>query len=350
MKKRVLFISGGGTKIVFLASVAIQLMKVKKIRFHHIVGVSAGSLLSLLLAMNEFTLIKENVLRSSTRDIFKHHPKSILGIVLTIWNVVTGKIHLYNDESLGLKIKSLITEDKFNRYKSDPTTAKCYVICVDVNNGEELVIDLKNESYNDAINYVLASASIPVFVDKKVIKGRNLFDGGLRSHIGASVWLRSNVKQINECYSIYSRPSDLNNITWKLPKVSEVKKKVLIGGLIYGCLIGPLLSSFNFGIVFNVGIIYLNIIIAISLIVNGLQINIISMIQRSVEILNLEVSKSDEREADNLCYKHLKRNQKIFAPYKLLDGPYENSEEDNLRMWNLGIESVEENPELWRKL
>ncbi len=184
----------------------------------------------------------------------------------------------------------------------------------------------------------------------KTVIGRNLFDGGIRSHIGAATWLKQNVKQINECYSIYSRPRDLEYINWSFPEIKPFKKVLLITGILYTLLLGPLLSSvpFETGWMTNTALIYLNMAIGAGLIVSGMQINITKLLNRVVEVMNLEISKSDEKESDVICAKHMKRNEKIFAPYKLLKNAYANSKEDNLKMWSLGVEAVEENPNLWK--
>lgn len=302
MKKKVLFISGGGTKIVFLSAVALTLIQKKKLKFQHFVGVSSGAIISLLLALGKYDQLENEVMNLDSTDIFNVEPKSLQGKLKSLWNTIRGETYLYDDSALKSKLMTLVTKDQFNRYQRDENAPKAYVLVVDINNGTELLIDLKLFDYEIAIDYVMASTSIPVFVKHKTINGRNLFDGGLRSHIGSATWLKKHVKTINESYSIYSRPRDLENITWKLPEI----------------------KWFGFGMV--------------------------NMLDRTIEILNLEISKSDEREADIILANNLKRNEKIFAPYKLMDSVYDNSPEDNARMWNLGIEAVEEEPNLRKEI
>jgi len=352
MKNKVLFLSGGGTKIVFLASVALHLIRSKKLHFQHYVGVSAGSLISIMLAMRKYDELETSVLDTKTSDIFRYNPKSFIGTFLALWNVLSGKTYLYDDSALKNRLKKMITKDQFERYIKDPNTPKCYIICVDVNNGKELLIDIKKQNYYNAINYILASTAIPVFVGHKIVNGRKLYDGGLRSHIGAATWLRKHIDQINECYSVYSRPQDLENITWIMPKPESTKRYLLIVGLIYSMIIGPFLSSINLDIGFLNQTVwtYANILLGFGIMAGGLQFNIVKLLDRIIEIMNLEISKSDEKESDLLCYGKLKRNEKIFAPYKLLDNAYSNTPEDNKKMWNLGVEAVEENPNLWKSI
>lgn len=255
MKKKVLFISGQDNKRVFLASVAHTLVKKKGIKFQHIVGVSSGALIGLLLAIGNYDELE------SVKPTF-----------------------IQRIRGLKSRLKTIITKDQFKRYQKAEKTPRAYIILVDINTGYELIIDVKKHEYEVVIDYLITSLTM----NHKKINGRNMMNGCLRSHTGSSTWLKKNVSLINECYSIYSHPKDLENITWELRVIP---------------------------------------------------------FRRIIEILNLEVSKIEEVKSDIILMNVLKRNEKIFAPYKLYDKKY-----DALKTWRIGVETVEDEPNLIKEI
>lgn len=296
---KALFISGGGTKIPFLGASASRLITEYDYNFNTIVGVSAGAILSLPLAMGLHEEMKDMVISQTDKSIFKYSPNTWLGKVVATLNVLSGKGYLLNDSRLAESIKSVVTKERFNKYKYNRKMATCYVVVVDIETGEELLVNLKTLSYDQAIEYVLASSSIPVYVGPRKINDRYLYDGGMRSHIGSYLYLKENGDNVKECVSIFSRANDLETYKWEYPK-----KK-----------------WFSF--------------------------NILKVLSRTIEIMNIEISKSDEYKADYYCDERGIKHHKIFAPFKLSNNPYENGKTLNMTMWKKGVEEVDKNALTW---
>lgn len=257
MKKKVLFISGQDNKKVFLASVAHTLVKKKGIKFQYIVGVSSGALIGLLLAMGNYDELET------------------IDAKPTLMQRIRG---------LKNRLTTIITKDQFKRYQKDETMPRVYIVLIDINTGQELIIDVKKHEYDVVIDCLIVSLTL----NHKKINGRNMMNGCLRSHTGSATWLKKNVGLINECYSIYSHPRDLENITWELTIIK---------------------------------------------------------FRRIIEILNLEISKIEEVKSDIILSDVLKRNEKIYAPYKLYDKKY-----DALKTWKIGVEAVEDQPNLIKEI
>lgn len=287
---KALFISGGGTKIPFLGAVTSSMMKDHGVKVDHIVGVSAGAILSLPLAMGMFDEVEEFTVQQKQSDIFVYPPNTIAGKINSLWNIMSGETHMFDDSRLRETIQSVITLEDFKRYRYTKSAPDAHIMCVDIETGEEIIVNLKKQKYEDAISYVMASAAIPMYVSEKTIGGRHLYDGGLRSHIASLRFLKMH-PEVKKCISVYSRSEDLSDYRWEMPKKKWFSFRAL------------------------------------------------KVLSRVIEIMNIEISKSDEYLTDNYCEQNGIKQIKIFAPFKLSNNPYETGEELNQTMWDTGIET-----------
>ena len=79
--------------------------------------------------------------------------------------------------------------------------------------GARIFSNLKELSYEEALLHVVASASIPVFVNPVEIDDMILVDGGVRNHI-LTEWVFDNYN-IKDSYSIFARPKDFKKYVTK---------------------------------------------------------------------------------------------------------------------------------------
>jgi predicted acylesterase/phospholipase RssA len=213
---KVLNLSAGGTKVVAIGAAALTLLN-RGYQPDVITGVSAGSYLALPLAMGKYEQT-EHLMDAIASDMlsvmFDPSPVTKSGKLTTtaIWNAATGKPYLGKQRKSLDAIRKIITESDFDAWRNDLNTPEVWVLSIDFISGSRIFENLKNYTFEDALSLILASGSIPVYVEavEMVVNGKRrlLFDGGVRSHIACREILEQYPTQITEMVSIYSRPED----------------------------------------------------------------------------------------------------------------------------------------------
>ena len=265
MKNRVLFLSGGGTKIPFMASAAIHLITDKEFKFKYFVGISSGAITALLLAMGKYDALRN----TDIAKVFESPTSSILRVLTAIRSALSGKTILINENALRTRLKSLITEGAFNQWKNDQSSPDCHVMFTNINTSSIKMSSLKNMSYLEAVEIIISVSSVPITA-------------------GMSRWLRLNYKKVQECYVIHSRSNDQ-----------------LVTKRIYGRKIWRWYY----------------------------------MINRIIEIMDIELSDSDYKRFADICHEQVKRCENIF--------PKSN---DGVDQWTSGIDAIESNHRLCKKI
>lgn len=257
-----LSMSGGATKISGLYGSAEYIMKYCEINPDYITGVSAGAILSLPLAMRKFEYIRPLVTSFELSDFFSQCPVNENGrfTLMAGWNVITGKKYLGKMGTLKKTISRVVTEQEFYEYQRDDSMAEVIVMAVDMLSGARHFKNLKHCGYEEALDYVVASSSIPVFVDSVDRDNLMLYDGGLRDH-SISHWLMEN-RELDRHFSIYSRPKDYDI---SIPK-SEAPD------------------------------------------------NVLQVMLRTIDVMNMEISKSDQYKEDQVSSRLGINNTQVFLP------------------------------------
>ena len=287
-----LSLSGGGTKVAALAGAAITLLKEYKYKPDKITGVSAGSILAVPLAMGLY-LETEYLAKSFTmNDVFGISPVRKNGklSIRAILRAIAGKESLGTQTALIDTIKKLITPYRFEQYING-NYPDCYLCAVEYKTGQRRFFNVKHASYSEYIEIVLASSSVPVFVESVKMEGGYWYDGGVRDHI-ASHWLLEEFTLKNH-FSIYSRPEDYN-----LTKGDWQPK------------------------------------------------NIMSVLSRTMEIMNTEISKNDELREDVFAIRKGTTNTKIFMPAILADGMYQATPALLQEWYEIGVKTTRKKLEI----
>jgi len=194
-----LSISGGATDIVTLAGCVFSILE-KGFEPNSFSGVSAGAILSLPLALKKYNQI-ENLVRNFTLDtIFDKKPVGKKGGVSAgaIARVAFGANSFGTYENLRKTLTSVVSKDDFAKLDCD-----VFVGVTNYTNGNSEIHNIRNYSYEDAISFVIASASIPIFAPPVFIKGSEYFDGGIRDHCIANKLLDQ--YDFEELVTIYVR-------------------------------------------------------------------------------------------------------------------------------------------------
>ena len=280
-------ISGGSTKIAALAGASIYTLRDYQYQPDYICGISSGGILSVPLALGLYDELISLVQNFTYEDVFSIKPVNNKGKLRleAIWRVITGKESLGAQDNLIETMSKLVPENLFEHYKRGKY-APCYIGSVEFKTGSRSYVNAKELNYDDFLLAVKATSSIPVFVE--AVEGANdgyYYDGGIRDHIG-SHWLMEHC-DMNEHISLYSRPEnyDIIDKNWK-PKNAAV------------------------------------------------------VLQRTLDIMMVEISKNDELKEDVISEKKNIYNRKIFMPYILSDETYELSPEKLKEWYNIGYEQA----------
>jgi hypothetical protein len=286
MQKYIVF-SGAADKIAFLYGAGVELVgHVGQPDVYH--GTSSGAICSLVLGTNANPAkAKNKALNLTAKDVFGYNPYSLKGFAIAIKNVISGKPYIWKYNKLPGTIKSIVTPKVFQNWVDDPYSPEIYVGYYDLRNKKYITHNLRNSSYEGAINAVVASCSIPFVSDPFKDSGGVYYDGGLINHSGAPWVLSKLARKYDKVYSIYSRPK-------KQVEAKQLSKRFTIFDLL-----SPV-----------------------------------------YDVMQFNTSQSDEVEADLIAQQKEVSVKKIFPDEVLMDGLFKTDKLKNLNMYKKGINAT----------
>jgi hypothetical protein len=156
-----------------------------------------------------FSELKDLTTNASRCNVFSDVPLTESGYPTptALWRVLTGKPSIGSMGGYRNMYMSLITEDVFKKYKekrSVLTVAKVGVLCTEVPNSALSMVYADEVSYEQWIDAVVGSASVPLFAPPS---GPSMFmDGGVRVH-NPSYYHTAicGCKDITEMIEVYAR-------------------------------------------------------------------------------------------------------------------------------------------------
>jgi predicted acylesterase/phospholipase RssA len=288
-------LSGGGTKIHGLFAAAKEVMKNHGYYPDYYTGISAGAILAIPLALRLYDEIEAITSTLTLKTFFSKSPVNKKNKI-SIWAVLRatlGALGITKTNSLGEMgnleplLRKVITPERFKEYQESKETFISYVGYIDAKTAGRRYVNLKEVDYETAIKSIIASSSIPVFTEPVHIGGDIGIDGGVRDHIGTG-WILDQIK-IDKTISIYSRPESLEGY------------------------LDPIWKDKNF----------------------------LGILMRTMDILLMEVSKSDEKIEDEICSNKKIGQKKIFLP-KIMDGFYDVAPEKMELLYQAGIRNARE--------
>lgn len=218
--------SGGATKIPFLAGAGIGIREKNP---HYspdiIVGISSGAATALMLALGKEEELRDIVLHLQLSTFFSHSPVNKEG-KLTISSPIRGLLtgSLGRMDNLKKLIEETISEKEFNMYKYDEFKPSVLIGITTLNRSNDFrLVDLKSVSYDDMINIIVASASIPIYTNPIKIQNELFYDGGLMYHNAGRLLLENLGNKITSYISVYSRPEEDNTIDEKFNGTSMTR-------------------------------------------------------------------------------------------------------------------------------
>ena len=285
-------LSGAGFAIPGIAGSAYELINMGY-KPDIISGVSSGAILGFILTYSNkpLDILENNITKFTAKDVFDNPPLNKKGRLtfMGIFNLIT-KGYFSTKGSLEKTLMKYVTEDEFYSKQNNFNTPDFYVLCVDLLEGKRIIKNLRDLNYAQAISAVVASASIPIFTKPFKTDKTILVDGGVRNHI-LTPWILENFP-ITETWSVYSRPQDF---------FKPVLEKDLDSS--------------------------------------------VEVLMRVLEIMQFELSKSDEQISELLCTKLGIKNNCIFVD-RLLKNVYHEDRVLATKLYEIGKNKVKEkNPE-----
>jgi len=252
---KVLGLSGGSTKGIGTLGICEELSK-KGVKWDLIVGVSVGAILAVPIAMEYYSKPVTVFKTLDLDDMFKVNPVKKNGkfSLKGLFYLLKNKLAIGDMSNVKKLVSSIITEEVFNQYK-EGDYAECISVSVDLVTGKRHYVRAKESTYEEYLNGLLASASIPIFTLPVIYNNKVLFDGGVRDHVANHLFLEN----ATECWTIFTRP--------EYPRLNKWKPK-----------------------------------------------SIVDILQRTIDIMNIEISKNDEKEINRICKEKNITNHKLYLP------------------------------------
>lgn len=250
-------------------------------------GISSGALLTFVICASKNPLfdIKNNAVGFKSSQVFSNPPMTKKGKITlrSIWNAIT-KNYLAEEDKLDDFLRTIISKEDWSDYLKNDDAPIGIIMSVDAISGARVISNLKELSYEEAILHVVASTSIPVFVNPVEFGDMLLVDGGVRNHI-MSEWVFDNY-DVKDSYSIFSRPENFDKPSSK----KDLKTT-------YGVL------------------------------------------ERTVEIMQFEISKTDQELAELKAYVKGIQYRCIYIK-NILDNTYEENAEKQIQLFQNGIDNA----------
>ncbi len=184
MEKRALVISGGGAKGAWGGGALQYMIEELYYDWDLFYGTSTGSLLITLTSLGEMQKLKECYTSVNNDSIFSVKPftkKGKLNIFNAIWRFINCETSLGEADGLKDLLYEMFTESDFQATINE--NKKLHACITNYRTG---CIEFKNNfttSYDDYIDYTLASTSVPLAMDFVRKNGELYLDGGVMEHI-----------------------------------------------------------------------------------------------------------------------------------------------------------------------
>jgi len=212
--RKILNLSGAGTKISGLAGACDYIFNVLGYRPTDISGISSGGILGIPIALRKWDILREFTQIFTIDDIFDSIPinkKNKISITAK-FRALFGRSSFGTQNNLPLTISRIVSKEDFIRYQ-EGEFPNVWIGSVDFKTGSRFIINIKDKkySYDDFLLLINASASIPLAVEGVHFKNMILYDGGVRNHI-LSPWMLENISNITEVISVFARPQNYEHI------------------------------------------------------------------------------------------------------------------------------------------
>lgn len=201
---KLMSLSGAACKIV--AHVA-NLEKYKNFSPDIIAGLSSGALVILPYLLGKHEEMKNFTLNLKLSDIFDKSPVNTKGKI-TFRGYIRGLTKGAFGSMGGLKnsIRKIVSIKEYYNLIQSPDCPIIYIGITNVNTNTFELVELNKCKYEEAINVLVASSTIPMYTPPIELSTGFYVDGGLKHHNPASEIISKYKNKLTEVVSIYSIP------------------------------------------------------------------------------------------------------------------------------------------------
>jgi NTE family protein len=223
--KKALVISGGGAKGAWGGGVIEYLQMAAGKEYDIYIGISTGALISCLASVGELDKLKDVYTSLNLSGIFKDNPfnnKGKIKIKNVVMALVTNKTSLGDSSPLRESIKSIFTQNNFNKLRS---SGKEVIICVTSLTDKTVETKSSNDyEYDEFCEWLYASCCQPIFMNFVTINSKLYSDGGIKEYAPIQHAIEAGA---NEVDAIFLRPGESKELKdWKPKNLIDVALRV----------------------------------------------------------------------------------------------------------------------------
>lgn len=194
--KKIASFTGGAMQVAGLLGVYVGITERENWYADEFIVMSSSALLAIHMALKEFEISKEICLGLTEKIIFgKFRPLDNDGKITISagFRAAFGKNSLGKQEALREKlISDYLTIDTFDKWKNGDF-ADINVVYVNYDYFEIVIRNLRDCEYIEAIDVIMASSAMPIFVNPTIINNNSCYDGGVLVANAGADFLDNNV-------------------------------------------------------------------------------------------------------------------------------------------------------------
>lgn len=181
--KRTLIISGGGTRGSWGAGFAKGLVESHK-EYEIVGGTSAGALIMSSVILKQFEELETLFNTIKNKDVYNVNPIRSNGeirIFKSILRTLFGYPSIGESKNLRKLIEKIFTEKDYENILRQKKTLFC--VTTNLNTSKKSIKSINSSSYVDMLDWIWASASVPVLMEPVQKEGESWVDGGLIDNV-----------------------------------------------------------------------------------------------------------------------------------------------------------------------
>lgn len=181
--KRTLIISGGGTRGSWGAGFAKGLAESGK-EYEIVGGTSAGALIMSSVILNQFEKLETLFNTINNKDVYNVNPIRSNGeirVFKSILRTLFGYSSIGESKNLRKLIEKVFTEKDYKNILQQKKALFC--ITTNLNTSKKSIKSTNSSSYADILDWIWASASVPVLMKPVQKEGESWVDGGLIDNV-----------------------------------------------------------------------------------------------------------------------------------------------------------------------
>lgn len=250
--KRALIISGGGTRGSWGAGFAKGLRE-SGTKYDIVGGASAGALIMTSVALKQFDELETVFNTITNNDVYSVNPIRSNGKIKTLksaWRTLMGHPSIGESKNLRLLIEDIFTEEDYNEIKKQDMEVFCIV--TNLNTAESTIKSNLTSSYSDMLDWIWASASVPILMKPVSKDGFNWADGGLLDNVPIDEAIIEGSKII-DIIALFQEETDTWEYSDNLKDIAGRTSKIVLSATFKDkIIIGKLMSALEEGTVLNI--------------------------------------------------------------------------------------------------